>query len=243
MTSIAERDFLDVSTAADADTLQARLIAFAAKLDFGLVSAVLIRGQLDSPNAWGRSVSNTPPAFAAASKDRDNAKRDPVMARVMEGGLPLAYDQQLYVGAGAGDMWEMQAPFGYRNGLATASHTRSRDEHFVLGIDRPDALPKDEAKLLRLKADMRLLAVHAGIAAQRIFAPPPLIEPKEKLGRRELECLSWAARGKTARETGQILGITERGVRFHLANARAKLGGATTKHQAAFYCLEQGVIH
>jgi DNA-binding CsgD family transcriptional regulator len=53
------------------------------------------------------------------------------------------------------------------------------------------------------------------------------------LSARELDCLQWTAAGKTAFETGVILGITERTVRFHQNAAREKLGCATTTQAVA----------
>jgi DNA-binding NarL/FixJ family response regulator len=47
------------------------------------------------------------------------------------------------------------------------------------------------------------------------------------LGKREVETLTWAARGKTSAEIAQILGLTKRTVDFHIDNARAKLDAAT----------------
>jgi DNA-binding response OmpR family regulator len=47
------------------------------------------------------------------------------------------------------------------------------------------------------------------------------------LRERELETLTWAARGKTFWEIGEILGLSRRTVEFHLENARRKLGVAT----------------
>jgi DNA-binding response OmpR family regulator len=47
------------------------------------------------------------------------------------------------------------------------------------------------------------------------------------LRERELETLTWAARGKTFWEIGEILGLSKRTVEFHLDNARRKLGVAT----------------
>src|ERR1022692_1995170 len=44
---------------------------------------------------------------------------------------------------------------------------------------------------------------------------------------REVETLTWAARGKTFWEIGEILGLSKRTVEFHLDNARRKLGVAT----------------
>jgi DNA-binding NarL/FixJ family response regulator len=47
------------------------------------------------------------------------------------------------------------------------------------------------------------------------------------LGGRERETLTWAARGKTFTEIGEILGLSRRTVEFHLDNARKKLGVPT----------------
>ena len=47
------------------------------------------------------------------------------------------------------------------------------------------------------------------------------------LNEREVEVLTWVARGKTSVEIAQILGLTKRTIDFHVDNARAKLGAAT----------------
>jgi len=56
-------------------------------------------------------------------------------------------------------------------------------------------------------------------------------EPKRKelgaLSPRETECLSWAAAGKTDNEIGAILTISPRTARFHIENAKKKLGVST----------------
>lgn len=50
---------------------------------------------------------------------------------------------------------------------------------------------------------------------------------------RELDCLRWAAAGKSAWEASIILGISQRTVRFHLNSAREKLQCANTAHAVA----------
>jgi DNA-binding NarL/FixJ family response regulator len=47
------------------------------------------------------------------------------------------------------------------------------------------------------------------------------------LNDREVEVLTWVARGKTSVEIAKILGLTKRTVDFHTDNARTKLGAAT----------------
>jgi DNA-binding response OmpR family regulator len=52
------------------------------------------------------------------------------------------------------------------------------------------------------------------------------------LNEREVEVLTWVARGKTSAEIAQILDLTKRTVDFHTDNARAKLGAATRTEAA-----------
>jgi DNA-binding NarL/FixJ family response regulator len=52
------------------------------------------------------------------------------------------------------------------------------------------------------------------------------------LNDREVEVLTWVARGKTSLEIAQILGLTKRTVDFHTDNARTKLN-AKTRTEAA----------
>ena len=52
------------------------------------------------------------------------------------------------------------------------------------------------------------------------------------LNDREIEVLTWVARGKTSAEIAKILGLTKRTVDFHTDNARGKLGAATRTEAA-----------
>lgn len=44
--------------------------------------------------------------------------------------------------------------------------------------------------------------------------------------RREQECLTWMAKGRSNAEIGEVLGISERTVKFHVANLMKKLNAA-----------------
>ena len=61
----------------------------------------------------------------------------------------------------------------------------------------------------------------AGVARSELW--PKLVQ----LNDREVETLTWVARGKTSAEIAEILGLTKRTVDFHIDNARTKLGAAT----------------
>jgi DNA-binding NarL/FixJ family response regulator len=59
---------------------------------------------------------------------------------------------------------------------------------------------------------------------------------------REVELLTWAARGKTSAEIAIIVGLSKRTIDFHLDNARIKLG-ATTRIEAAIKAATGRLIH
>jgi DNA-binding NarL/FixJ family response regulator len=61
----------------------------------------------------------------------------------------------------------------------------------------------------------------AGVARNEIW--PSHVD----LNEREIEALTWVARGKTSAEIAIILGLAKRTVDFHLENARVKLGVRT----------------
>lgn len=62
------------------------------------------------------------------------------------------------------------------------------------------------------------------------------------LNPREIEILTWAARGKTSSEIALILGLSKRTVDFHADNARTKLGAAT-RIEATIKAATQRIIN
>jgi DNA-binding response OmpR family regulator len=58
---------------------------------------------------------------------------------------------------------------------------------------------------------------------------------------REIECLTWAARGKTSTEIAQIIGSIKRNVDFHIETACRKLD-VSTRIQAAVKAVSGGII-
>lgn len=64
--------------------------------------------------------------------------------------------------------------------------------------------------------------------------------PTEALSQKELDCLQWLAAGKTLSEAAFILGITERTLRYHIKNARERLGVSTTMQAVVAAALSYG---
>ena len=73
-----------------------------------------------------------------------------------------------------------------------------------------------------------------------MFAPDHNVAAIE-LSPREAEVLLWTSEGKTAWEIGEILGIAERTVVFHIENAKQKLG-VFNKNQAVVKAIMLGLL-
>jgi DNA-binding CsgD family transcriptional regulator len=233
--------YFEVSQAPDLESFRKRLVGFAEEMDFGLVNAMLAVDRLgpSSPSVFV-SVNNTPEAFLALQRDPDDVRRDPVIKRLKSLSVPFIYDQDLYTEEEAGDLWEAQAPYGYRTGVAVALHLPGH-RHFLLGVDRATPLPTEVQALTRIMADLQLLAVHAQAAALRLLLPTAGMAQLPDLSAREVEILRWTMEGKSAWSVGAILAISENTVNFHLRSIFKKLG-ASSKHQAVLIALRHGLL-
>lgn len=234
------QQLIDVGLSEDFASFERRLIATADALGFPIISGALMRGVLQDADVQITSLGNTPAGYLEVAKDLGEARRDPVMAKLMTQSAPVVYDQKTYADAGAGEIWEAQAPYGYKTGIAVKLHLPG-NKHFLLGVDRDEALPQADGQLMQMIAGLQLLAAHALTAADRLLGPKIDKSDLPKLTKRELDVLSWTSQGKTAWEVSVILGMSEKTVNFHLGNAMRKLG-VSSKHQAVLKCVAAGLL-
>jgi len=234
------QDLIDIGQAADLRSFEQRLVRLAGELDFPLVSAVLI-AEPPGQDPLAVAVGNTPREYLESFNSSDDARRDPVLRQLKKLTRPVIYDQATYVREQAADLWETQARFGYWTGVAVALRL-GENRHFVMGVDRRDALPSDDRDVTRLMADLQLVAVHAQDAALRLLThEQPRIDEQSPLTPRELEVLKHTMDGLTAAAISDRLAISVPTVNFHLRNLREKLG-ANSKHQAVLRALKLGLL-
>jgi DNA-binding CsgD family transcriptional regulator len=239
MENMLQSGYLSVLEVKSRDEFQAELVRFTKQLGFETVSATAVIDHfLGDPEFI--TVDNTPSAYRDTFLDRSHAKRDPVSQHCKTKSVPIIWDQSTYTAADRGELWEHQARFGYRHGISLALHM-PEGRHFLLGIDRDQALPKDPTEVTRMVAALQLFAVHAQEAAMRILVPAPSESGLPALTPRELETLRWTMEGKTAWEVANVLGISERTAVLHANNAMHKLG-CVNKHQAVLKALRLGLI-
>ena len=109
--------------------------------------------------------------------------------------------------------------FGLCAGIGLPTHGPSGPPS-MLSVATSDSA--HAASYLRQLGELQLLASFVHEAQLRISSLAA--QAQVHLTARELDCLRWAAEGKTSWEIGQMLGISERTAIFHLNNSARKLG-------------------
>lgn len=126
-----------------------------------------------------------------------------------------------------GEYWEAMGEA--RIGDAQCATAYGHDRQIAslhLGFADPEALA----------AAGEALPLAATVLAEKLMsfpAPDELPLPAPQLSARERDAISWVAEGKTDWEISVILGISESTARFHIDNARRKLGGTNRAHAVA----------
>jgi len=236
---LSYQQVIDVGLSPDADTLQARLVEAAAAMGFGLSAGALIRGRLASRRASVHSFGNPPAGFVEASKSLDLGLQDPLLTTMLAGSGLFTYDRSFYESAGAGELWENQAPFGYRAGMAVSVHEPSHAEVFTFGVDSPDQLPSSSSGRFGLEANLRLLALHAHEAAKRLWTAPPAVD-LNAVTAEEVSALKWARDGVCVWVAGDKLVYSNPGLVKAQRSAASKLG--TSGAGAVLRAIDGGLI-
>jgi DNA-binding CsgD family transcriptional regulator len=231
---------LDIVQARTEDELRQHLVAAAADLGFGRVSATVVLDHSRNCTEF-LGIHNAPPDYAPYYNDRKASISCPVSQHCKRFSTPIAWDQRDYVAHGVPDCWDHQAPFGYRTGISIATHMPF-GRHFFFGFDSDRPMPTKPSTLEQVIKDVRMLMYHAQDVAFEILAPETRqAEKGQALNAFELEALRWSIDGKSPGEVSELMNLAEPHVRFHLQNAILKLG-CRTKHQAVLRALRRNLF-
>ncbi|HMM57270.1 MAG TPA: LuxR C-terminal-related transcriptional regulator [Rudaea sp.] len=118
-----------------------------------------------------------------------------------------------------GQRWDV----GARSGVTAPIFDRSGAfDYAIVSFSRDQPMSTIEQR--RVEPYTQLFAAYLHSVAPSILMPECNATTEvPKLSPRERDCLSWAAKGKSSWEIGQLLSISVATVNFHLANAATKL--------------------
>jgi len=183
----------------------------------------------DQPGASPRLISNYPSAWIRHYLQSHYERFDPIIIQALS--HPEPFEWGFGVGLSAlpkqrPELFEEAARFGIRYGYTVPIHDKYGPIAAVT-FAANERRPQFERSINEHARVLQLMAMYFHAHARR-----KLIAGREvdgvALSPREIQCLRWAAQGKSAWETGRIIGISRHTVAFHLDNAKAKLGVRST---------------
>jgi LuxR family quorum sensing-dependent transcriptional regulator len=167
--------------------------------------------------------SDMPQGFGQSFDDLGFSKNNPLISHALKEARPYS----------AAELWAMPLTVQQRRALAQVNLSLNVLDGLMIPIRNADVLEgivllggaKPEMAPI-VRSTLHLLAYCAFEQVIHLLANPRRASAG-LLSPREVECLSWAAAGKTDGEIGRILSISPRTTRFHIENAKKKLGVAT----------------
>ena len=217
-----------------------KMVEFSEERGFGKVSATVITEHSPTLKEY-HFITNAAPDYRPEFEDFDAARVDPVSQHAAVRSVPLVWDQSNYVKSGLGELWERQAPYGYRSGIGIGIHL-PRGRHFLLGPDCDRMTCTTPARAAQLVEEFHNFAAHAQAAAFELclnYDPPAHELPNPTHG--ELEALRWTMDGMTDWEIGRKLDLSQHDVTLRLQRAMRKLG-CGTKYEAVLRTIKLGLI-
>lgn len=217
----------------------------------GFASYAYLDGAADAVEG-GRVITTVSRDWQETYLGEGFAEHDPCTARALSTNAPFLWSD-IPIGEIEGRPTEAQRTmltareYGYVDGLGMPVHMLDGRGEPVANIcslfwTGPQTVCRSE-----VESRMRSLQLIATSWAEKLgtFGQRPhralsgasiitgLFEPEPKLRDREIDVLSWAAKGKTADETAVILGLGRETVTTHMARACRRLGAANKTHAVA----------
>ncbi len=207
----------------------------------GIVGLLKVSGSSLKQTVRSFSLGHSP-AFLENYSRQAFAISDPLVARGLSGSQPFSWEKAIASHTQPGTahqvkkLLELSADYGLKRGLAYGSRPtpHSHEASYICLETGRAPFSRAHAEALRyaLPHLHELLGRVCGIAPDKMTSA---------LSVRELEVMQWLKEGKTSWEIGVILSISERTVKFHIANCYAKLD-VTNRSQAIARAMRLSII-
>ncbi|MHA7774695.1 LuxR family transcriptional regulator [Roseibium sp. M-1] len=177
----------------------------------------------DGKRAEPHIITNYPQDWAARYRERNYHRIDPVVLKMetQPGTFSWPFgDHSPGLTAEVAVVLKEAGDYGIGRGLTIPIHDRFQKKAAVTFAAAAEDV-RFEKTVQHHRQALQLMATCFHIHARRLLSRAETVDGIV-LTKRELECLQWAMRGKSAGDTAEILGIKRRTVVFHLENVRRK---------------------
>ncbi|MBG6246317.1 LuxR family transcriptional regulator [Candidatus Symbiopectobacterium sp. 'North America'] len=180
-------------------------------------------------------VTNYPNEWVKHYRENGVQYTDPVVITALKRLTPFPWNEKLMARSGYdfAEFFNQASEYEVVDGYTFVLHDYNNNFvtlSFIISSERKTRIMQT---LLQNKGDISMLlaSVHETYLTLTSFSEKTEDSNKAKqLTKREREILYWTSVGKTYQETGIILGIKVRTVKFHMLNIVKKMGVANARH-------------
>jgi LuxR family transcriptional regulator, quorum-sensing system regulator LasR len=167
---------------------------------------------------------------------------DPTVAHCVTRNTPLIWSPDIFTSKPQKEMYEEACSYGIRSGVTLPIHGPKGELGIMCFVNDAKPGKKFRQELLQHLPLLSLMRDFVFDSSLPFAAKAGEFEPVPSLTPREVECLRWAAAGKSSWEIAKILICSEAAINFHIGNVRRKMD-VTTRREAVVKALRLGLIH
>lgn len=234
--------FIDlISSAGDAEGFSNAMATAATAMDLSCFAYLALPRRLSKEPLV---ISTYPSGWVTHYLHSHYERLDPVITQALQNPEPFRWGLGLtarQLSSAQQELFYEASEFGIRFGFTVPIH----DGHgpiATLTFATDERRPQFESCINSHARVLQLMAMYFHAHVRRKLLGDRRIG-EALLSPRELECLEWAAEGKSAWEIGQILGISRYTVAYYLENAKEKLGVRTIVQAATRLAAAKGQEH
>lgn len=177
-------------------------------------------------------LANYPTEWVTHYIEKQYNRIDPVIINGPKEVVPFSWSnlsKKVGINAEQQTFFDEATDYGLPDGVGVPMHG-GNGAYAMISMANTLQSCDDMAKMLaEHDRDIHLISLMFHTIAKDLISLDKLTGPKIELSDRERDCLTWCARGKTRWEVSNILYISEATVKFHIANARTKIGVFSTR--------------
>jgi len=186
-------------------------------------------------------IGDFPEEWMLRYAEKDYIKVDPIVHQCSKSHIPFCWDQTIFCkNPHAVNVMKEAADYELIGGICIGSlNHKGGINFFSFATNHVVKTGSEEC----LRASLYLSSLHPYLdeAILKLSSNIYSNNIKEKLTKRELECLNWAVAGKASHEIAKILSISSPTVVFHLKNVIRKLN-VKNRNQAIAQAVLLGII-
>ncbi|MGH7045824.1 MAG: LuxR family transcriptional regulator [Stellaceae bacterium] len=218
--------FIDgLAASGDAESLRSVLDEAGAALDLSCFAYLALSSRRsDAPEF----ISTYPVEWTDHYLRQSRERLDPAVVNALATPEPFEWGQEfppMRLSKPQCALLDEAAQFGIRCGFTVPVHD-PRGPIAAVTFAADERREKFRRCIEQNRHVLQIMAMHFHAHARGRVKPNRVVDGIA-LSPRELECLEWAARGKSARAIGRLLNIARRTAAFHLDNAKTKFGART----------------